>query len=126
MIRTLVFLLVIAVLPVAAKCSGEAGWDDGVHLCACTVKARIDAGWAEHRVLEAYYATDGEPSLSMIEQAQLGLNGEGCPADSYYLFGAGDVRYLGLDLACASGQSFGNDKWVYSFPRMALNQCRHG
>lgn len=122
--RIFIFLLVFPVMSVASRCANEAGWPGGVFLCSCTVKARLDAGWAEHRVLDAYYASDGKPSPEMIVAASAGLSGKDCPVDGYYLFGAGDVRWLDLDLACATATSRYEGKTVYTFPRAALQQCR--
>ncbi|HPC92907.1 MAG TPA: hypothetical protein P5317_11645 [Myxococcota bacterium] len=103
-------------LSVASRCAGEAGWNSGVHLCACTVKARLDHGWSESSVLSAYYAKDATPTEGMIEEAKLGLSGDGCPTDAYFLFEEFSVAKLGLDKACATGRADENGKSVWSFP----------
>lgn len=122
--RALVLILAIAVLPVANRCAGEAHWPEAVHLCACTVKARLDQGWSPGRVLSAYYAPSARANDEMIAAAKNGLAGNNCPDDAYYFFGAGDVRRLRLDRNCATAESHGNGKTVYSFGRNALRECR--
>jgi hypothetical protein len=121
---SVILLLIIGLLPVAKRCAGEAGWAEGVHLCACTVKARLDAGWNTRRVLAHYYAPDGRPDKAMLDGAAKGLAGEECPANVYYLFSATDIRRLGLSQKCASAVSAQGQKRVYAYPRDALRRCR--
>lgn len=120
-------LLLLTSSDVADRCSTEAGWADGVHLCACTVKSRLDAGWTRGSVLDAYYSK-AEPGQGdrFLAEAERGLKGEGCPKDAYYLWSEQDVKSLGLDPACATGFSRGNGKWIYTFGRRALKECRIG
>lgn len=108
------------VVSVANRCSGEAGWPDGVHLCACTVKARLDHGWSKSSVLSAYYAPDSIATDELIQAADEGLKGEGCPDDAYYLFEQWSVDKLGLNLSCVSSETRHGDKVVRSFERKTL------
>jgi hypothetical protein len=113
-----VFLLSFS-LRVASRCTGEAGWSEGVRLCACTVKSRLDHGWSESSVLSQYYAKDGIPTKELIEEAEKGLSGQGCPDDAYFLFEGFSIRKLNLNLSCATGKSIHPDdatKVIWSFP----------
>ena len=104
------------VLAVSSRCAGEAGWPDGVHLCACTVASRLAHGWSESSVLSAYYAKDTAPTEEMIESAKDGLMNKGCPVDAYFLFEQYSIDKLHLDKACATGHSDENGKSVWAFP----------
>lgn len=125
-ILTLALLLVIGATPVANRCVNEAGWDGGVRLCACTVRARIAAGWMPELVLGPYLAADGVATPAQIEQARLGLEGVGCPDDAYYLFSEACIATTGVRMECATGFSQNGNKRIYTFGRDALNSCVGG
>lgn len=103
-------------IAVSSRCAGEAGWPEGVHLCACTVASRLAHGWTEGNVLSAYYARDTEPTEQMTEAAEKGLRNEACPVDAYFLFEQYSISKLNLNKTCATGQSDGNGKSIWSFP----------
>lgn len=96
--RAIALLLALSALTpgaVAARCRGEASF--AIPLCACTVRNRLDAGWTEGRVLEAYYAPSVPASKEQIESVAAILRGEvECNPKLYFMYGAGDVRALGL------------------------------
>ena len=103
---------------VAARCAGEA--QNGVAICACSVRSRLQAGWSEDKVLDAYFARDRKPTPDQVRQAQNGLDGVGCLGTEYFLFSSADMRKLGLRADCAVATGGG----VWAFGRDALNTCR--
>lgn len=107
---------------VARRCAGEAGWPDGVHLCACTVKSRLEHGWDKSDVLKAYYAPDLDASDALVQAADSGLAGKGCPTDAYYLFEQYSVDKLGLNLSCMSSETRQGSKVVRSFQYRTLKE----
>ena len=130
-INTVVLLLLLLLAPltpesvaarlalsVAEVCAGESA--DAVNLCACTVRSRLQAGWAEARVLTAYYAHSRTPTAEQVQQASDGLAGIGCVGTEYYLWSANDIAGLGLLQACAVASAGG----VWAFGRNALKVCR--
>jgi hypothetical protein len=115
----LALLLPLTPQAVAARCAGESS--GAVAICACTVRNRIAAGWAEGRVLESYYAADQVPTAEQITQATDGLAGVGC-TNEYFLFSRADIRKLGLRADCAVASGGG----VWAFAQDALRVCRGG
>lgn len=123
--KILVVILVLPfVLAVASRCSGEAGWPGGTHLCACTVSNRLDHGWSEETVLRMYYAKDQSPTAEQISATESGLENEDCPEDAYFLFDRYDVNSLGLNLLCATGRSSNNGKDIWTFPYTTFKETK--
>lgn len=92
-------LMAAQVFSIAARCQGEAevlGYE-GVRLCACSVKNRMDSPRfpGDLSVLEAYYAPDKGPADWAIDATQDAMDGYCEPV--LYLYSAQDVRRLGLD-----------------------------
>ena len=116
-------------LRVAARCAGEAGWIEGVHLCSCTVQNRLQHGWAESDVLTAYYANDAQPTDAMISATKKGLENHDCPANAYFLFEVYSVQKLNLNVAaCSTGVTIHpNDTskivWTFPYETFKLKKC---
>ncbi len=111
---------------VANRCSGEADWTEGVHLCACTVASRLKHGWTEDNVLTAYYAPDstGASDPALLEAAAKGLDNQACPADAYYLFEPASVKALGLSYKCSTAKTERDGKRVDTFRYNTLKDKR--
>ncbi len=122
-INTAVSLLLLLLAPltptaVAGRCAGES--QTAVNLCACTVRHRLEAGWAEAKVLTAYYARSRTPTAEQVQQASDGLAGIGCIGTEFYLFSKADMRSLRMIESCAVASGGG----VWAFKRDALGVCR--
>lgn len=78
---------------VAAKCKGEASF--AIPECACTVYNRLQAGWIQDKVLDAYYAKPVEPTEFEVWAVTHVLN-EGCDLPIYFMFGKGDFWLPGI------------------------------
>ncbi len=102
---------------VASRCAGEASF--AVHACACTVRNRIEAGWSTRTVLSAYYAADRRPTGQQIQEAQRGLEGDGCDPGWYFLLSPSDSRRLGMRPADRSGSVGQGEQAVYMYPLAA-------
>lgn len=105
---------------VAGRCQAEVSF--GVGVCACTVKARIDAGWAQSSVLQHYYARSVQPSAESVAEVAAVLSGKTACGDEYYLFSSSDVRWLGLDVDDAVVTVCRGKACVYGYGKGALNQ----
>lgn len=105
---------------VAARCTGEASF--AVPECACSVKNRLDAGWAESKVLSAYYAPDVRPTQDAIEVTRKTLAGEiECNKDFYFMFSLQDTIYLGLNDIEPAGKVIRTEgvSEIWLYPRSA-------
>lgn len=97
---------------VAARCKGEASY--AIRDCACTVRNRLDAGWAEHRVLDAYFAMDVEPTRQEVDRVRAVLI-LGCKEDYYFMYSREDVYNLGISHVVPLQRLFGEtgEVWFY-------------
>lgn len=93
---TLIFAHQIDPAAVAARCNGEASF--GLAECVCTVKNRLDVGWAESRVLSAYYANDVAVTPAQVQIAADILNEVStCNPNLYFMYSKQDTLYLKID-----------------------------
>jgi len=105
---------------VAAKCTGEASF--AVPECACTVKNRLDVGWSEAKVLDAYYAPSISPTTNAISITTSILNEETeCNKDFYFMLSLQDTYYLGLHDIKPAGKvvRVKNVSEIWLYPRSA-------
>src|SRR5690606_10067699 len=66
--------------------------------CACTVKNRLLSGWAQSKVLRAYYAPSRTPTQAEVDLVESVLSGKiECDEDKYFMFSLQDTRYLGIN-----------------------------
>lgn len=95
--RILLLSLVLSISPVAVanRCKGEASF--AIPECACTVLNRLDAGWAESKVLSAYYAPDAVATSTEVEQVRQILSREAtCDPTLYFMYSRSDTIHLGI------------------------------
>lgn len=91
-----VTLAILTPAAIAAKCRGEASF--AVSQCACTVRNRLDAGWSEYRVLDAYHAPSVQASPEQVQLVADVMSGAiSCDPGLYFMYGAGDVQALKLE-----------------------------
>lgn len=103
-------------MAVVRRCAGEGSHPAAMQMCACSVRHRLQAGWAQERVLDAYYAPDVAPSEQGLVAAQLGLRGA-CEGREYFYVSGYDADRLGFDVAEAVGVVRWSGKEVMSFSR---------
>jgi hypothetical protein len=91
----LLTLLSISPVAVANRCRGEASF--AIPECACSVRNRLDAGWAESKVLSAYYAPDAVATPAEVEQVRQILSREAtCDPNLYFMYSRADTVNLGI------------------------------
>lgn len=114
----IVLALVVALTfpeQVANKCKGEASF--AITACACTVRNRLDAGWAQGKVLFAYYANNQQATVEDVTGVTRILEGlDACSPDLYFMYSREDVRSLGIKQEPSLTVSSGN-KAVLFFKR---------
>jgi len=104
-------------MDVARRCAGEGAYPAAMQMCACSVRHRLQAGWASERVLSAYYAPDAVPSEQGLVAVVTGLRLGVCEGREYFYVSRSDVVYLGFDPARAVGSVEWSGKEVLAFER---------
>jgi hypothetical protein len=94
-IALLIVLLSLSPVSVANRCAGEAEF--AVEACACTVRNRLAEGWAESKVLSAYFARDSHATPAQIAQVASVLDGSTACGAEYFMYSKFDVIALGLE-----------------------------
>ena len=103
-------------MAVARRCTGEGAHPAAMQMCACSVRHRLQHGWTEARVLDAYYAPDVAPSEQGLAAVVVGLAGA-CEGREYFYMSGSDARRLGFDMAQAVAVVRWEGKEVVSFSR---------
>jgi hypothetical protein len=99
-LKTVILVLIMLGLSfpeqVAQRCKGE--FSASVAECACTVKNRLDVGWARSKVLSAYYAPDKKVTADEIYTVEDVLNEQTfCNSRYYFMYSLADTKNLGID-----------------------------
>lgn len=81
---------------VARRCAGEGSHPRAMQICACSVRHRLEVGWARDNVLDAYYARDVPYSREGLEMVIRGLSGD-CVGGEYFYISKHDVIVLGFN-----------------------------
>lgn len=79
---------------VSDQCVTEASF--AVRECACTVHNRLQAGWSEYRVLDAYFSIPGRADAAQVATVAAVLSGTVACGLEYFMYSKEDVRYLGI------------------------------
>ena len=107
----IVMLITIACVPVKAKentnfydnvtgilVAEGAQSEEDFFLMACTVKNRLERGWAKSKVMSAYYGKYVSPDANDTEYVQDVIENQKCPA-VYFAFSDDDMRKMNKSIA---------------------------
>lgn len=82
---------------VANRCAGEFSEPVAIAHCACTVQNRLQAGWSQWRVLDAYLAPDSVATPADVTTVAAVLDGSTACGDEYFMLSKADTIMLGID-----------------------------
>lgn len=108
---------------VAARCAGEGASLEAMRICGCSVRHRLQAGWKQENVLDAYYARDASYTPAQLAAVLSGLTGK-CHGDEYFYLSYGDAVRLRFDLSLAVAEAQWEGGHVLAFPREAWRKRR--